>query len=205
MGNRQKAVMDADLLQLICRNDGAEDFFVRFFQKLDYDPIVSWYVANAELLTNNNITNLINGGQIHVVHPKDFLKNKSQKRLFAQNVRSVANMINQKPIPVGVDILDESFHLAGGNLGELISEMMAKELNIQYFASNDKGAKKYAKLYINTDCFTLQVLNIADLLEMLGKKKDHGFSWKHEIKPLLFDSRWDNVREKIRKYWVYDN
>ncbi len=195
-----QAVVDADFTKHLCES-GSEDLFERLMSALDRQPVMAWYVANTELFDCKKAQDLIKNGLIKVISPNDFLSDDVSRHLFDLNVRSLAETINEVAISDKADIYSDGFHLSGSNLGEIISELMAKELGIELFASNDKGAKRYAQSYINSQSYTLTVKNAGELFEeVAGQGKQDQFKWK-EIKHLFSDDRWKQKRDSLRMYW----
>lgn len=195
------SILDADFINHICTVNN-EHFFTDFMTSLNIKPAVAWYVAREELLSCQKAHELINNGELTIIKPEDFLEEEDQRELFCINVRRIANEVNEAQLPENVDIFDDNFHFSGKNLGEIISEMIAKEMNISLFASNDWGAKRYAQIYINSSLYKLNVYNMAELLNIIGNS-DNKLEWK-DIKYLLSDDRWAKDKEKLRKLWIKD-
>ena len=200
---RKQVVIDADFTRLLCEYK-ADSFFERFMEALEVEPVMAWYVADAELLDCEKAQGLITEKKIKVIYPKDFLDDFSMQ-IFEYNVRYIAEKVNDSPILQQADIFSKSFHLAGKNIGEIISELMAKELNLDLFASNDWGSKRYADTYINSSIYTLHVKNVYELIMVIidnGKAQE--FKWK-EIKHLLSEERWKKERGILREKWFQEN
>lgn len=197
-----QVVLDADFIIHLCSIKN-QDFFESFIQALDVQPIVSWYVAG-ELINCQKAKDLMNNGYIHVVYPDDFLGNSTQRKLFDMNVRGVAERVNGEPIHPRVDLFSRDSHICGKNIGEIISELMAKEMGLTLFASDDCRAKRYADTYINSESYILDVKNIADLLFIIAQKgKTKELKWK-DIKHVLSHKRWDKYIGDLRELWVSD-
>ncbi len=199
----EKAVVDADFTKLLC-SLSIENCFIRFMSAVGKSPIMAWYVADSELFACPKAIELIKQGDIEVVYPEDFLTDDLSRQIFDNNVRSFAEAINGEIIPTSVDIFSKGFHLSGKNLGEIISELMAKELDIELFVSNDWGAKRYVETYINSSNYELKVKNVAELCEIIAAQKNKDlFKWK-EIKSILHDKRWKDDITKLKAFWVSD-
>lgn len=166
---KTQAVIDADFTKHLCESE-SEDFFERLMNALERQPVMSWYVANKELFDCNKAQDLINKGVIKVISPEEFLSDDISRKLFDINVRSLAEDINGEIISDKADIFSETFHLSRSNLGEIISELMAKEMKIELFASNDWGTKRCAQTYINSKTYTLTVKNAGELFEEIAKQ-----------------------------------
>ena len=164
---------------------------------------MSWYVAS-ELYSCKKAKELMNSGLIHVIYPEDFLSDSSKKKLFEMNVRGVAEKVNGEPIHPCADFFSKDSHSCGRNLGEIISELMAKEMGLTLFASDDFRAKRYADTYINSKCYRLEVKNVAELLFIIAEKeKTKALKWR-DIKHVLSEDRWNKYIESLRELWVSD-
>lgn len=193
------AILDADFINHICSIDDIQ-FFDDFMESLGVYPAVTWYVANEELLTCKLAQSLISSGKIRVIKPDDFLKNLEEKNLFSSAVISIANAINEYELSEKTDIFTS--HCSISNLGEIISELVAKEMEIPLFASNDWGAKRIATRFIDSEVYRLQVLNMADLLEKIGMSENK-LAWR-DIKKVLSGERWQRDKRRLRIIWVKD-
>lgn len=98
------------------------------------------------------------------------------------------------------DVFRENFRLTEYSIGEVLSELMAKNLKLPLFASNDYGAKSVAMMHINSSKYHLEVKNIAELLDQVI---DVGtsISWK-EMKGILRENRWHKERERLREKYI---
>ncbi len=197
----KRVILDSDFLQGILDKTDV-DFFKQFMHELDAEPCLCWYVAKSELFSHKEAQRLMSSGDIKVINPEDFLKSDDDKMLFESNVKQMFEDINSRDITWEKSIYDEDFHLSALNLGEIISELMAKEMKLPLFASNDKGSKKYAKM-INSAKYRLEVRNVAELIEMVGKNGS-SLKWT-DIKHVLGEERWKQDLMRIRPLWVKDN
>ena len=201
----QQAVLDADFTKLLC-SINVEGFFEKFMGSLGINPVIAWYVADEELIDCPKARELINRNIIRVIYPKDIFEDDISKTMFDRNFRDIYSKVNGEAIYNKADIFTKGFHQSGKNIGEIISELMAKELGLVLFASNDWGAKRYAANYINSTIFTLNVKNVVELIDdIVSSNKSSEFEWK-EIKILLRDDdgkdRWKKDRNRLRNIWI---
>lgn len=208
---KNPVLIDSDFLQQFI-DDTDEAFFQTVMEGLDFQPVVIPYVADVELVNMKAASSLIRSGVIKRIAYEDFLKTKEEKSIFRYNTYEIYKKVyaqtgnaadpeQYRPLMTYKewDIYSDAFHSSKGNVGEILCEVAAKELKIAYFASNDRGAKSYARQFINSGTFSLNVMNVSDLVRMAVKIKDI-VSWK-EVKRLLRAKRWEKEKREIGELW----
>jgi len=161
-----RVVLDADFLNLIAeiRDSNPVDLFKRIFAALAKTPVVHPYVAHQELYNNNVVQALIKSGDLLVIEKDSFLPpgDAFMESLYQKNFYDIYNAITKDPLPFLGDIWQ---HRAGNNFGEIHSVLMAAELGLPLFYSNDGGAKQAATYFANG---RLDVINAAELADNLS-------------------------------------
>lgn len=200
MKNEKLVALDADFLNSVLVDDGL--VFISLMKSLDVVPVVHCFVANQELFGNSLADKLIKNETIKVVNYDDFLEDNYTRILYDINFRKIYQNVNGESLPNSVSIYDESFHISGKNAGEILTELMCKEMRIPLFASNDWGAKKYAKIYINSSDYQLDVKNLIDILRIVGTRVND-LSWKM-VKRLLSTDNLKQYKDEIRRMWIHE-
>lgn len=163
--SESRVVLDADFINLITdiQDSNPEDLFRRIFAALGKTPVVHPYVAQHELYSNKVAQALIASGDLSVIEKDLFLPagDTSMEALYEKNFYGIYNVITKDPLPCLGDIWQRR---ARNNYGEIHSVLMAAELGLPLFYSNDGGAKQ-AATYFATG--RLDVLNAAELADNL--------------------------------------
>lgn len=163
--SESRVVLDADFINLITdiRDSDPADLFKRIFAALGKTPVVHPYVAQHELYSNKVVQALIANGDLSVIQKDLFLPagDTFSETLYEKNFYNIYNVITKDPLPCLGDIWQ---HRAGNNFGEIHSVLMAAELGLPLFYSNDGGAKQAATYYATG---RLDVLNAAELADNL--------------------------------------
>jgi len=198
---KTQAVMDSDFLQGILHN-GSLDLFRQLMDEMNVIPVIHPYVADVELQYCEEAQKLIKDGFIKRMENGDFLFAEEDKVLYNSQVWDILDEISEKELPPEKyrDVFRENFRLTEYSIGEVLSELMAKNLKLPLFASNDYGAKRVARMHINSSKYHLEVKNIAELLDQVI---DAGtsISWK-EMKGILRENRWHKERERLREKYI---
>lgn len=197
---KTEAVLDSDFIQGILKR-GNKDFFIQLMNELGVQPIVHTYVAQVELKYCSEAQELISEGYLMVKTYDQFLSDELDKKIYNERVWKILDITSEKELPPEQyrDVFRENFSLTEYSIGEIMSELMARYLNVPLFASNDWGAKCVAKYHINSGKYNLQVKNIAELIEEIGEKKNR-LRWK-DIKRVLGEERWKKDRERLWNLW----
>lgn len=177
----QRVVLDADFIGGITdykSGDGA-DLFRRVFCTLGKCPVVHPYVAEHELINNRVAQSLIKNGDIVVIPYTDFLaENGAKNTLYRKSFHDLHTIIRETHIPrrgnaemVPLKWGDNIFaRHAGRSFGEIHSILMAVELGIPLFYSNDSGAKTAAGRYRAGQLIVKNAEEVAELLKENGTK-----------------------------------
>ena len=202
--NKREVIVDCDFLSDLLKNTST-DFFKQMMDELGVSPVVHSYVADVELEYCKEAQELIKAGYIRKVEYAEYLKNEAQKEQYNQSVWHILDIINDDELPPKQfqNVFQERFSYKKHSIGEVLSELMAKELKLELFASNDFGAKTVAKRHINSTRYELKVRNLAELLKEIGQR-ENTLKWK-DIKDALRDTRWKSEKEKLRDLWVKEN
>lgn len=179
---RSKVVLDTDFLNILLTSEKQMtkseeeetiDFFKSIFEILNLKPVIHEYLAHQELIANPLAKRLIDEKYIEVVKKQDFLKTHSAEKLYMAQIRSFYKIMKGGKNELRIDEYDKliSHHETKSNLGEILSILMAKELKLRCFFSNDKGAKNLVKNKINTSAFSIDVYNVIEVFAETEKKQ----------------------------------
>ena len=195
-----KVILDCDFLQGILNNTSV-DFLKQLMNELHVKPVVHEYVAEVELKYCSEAQELIEDGYIEKIEYSQYLHSDYDRKIYNEMVWELLENHGKGTLPPEKyrDVFREGFHYSENSIGEIMSELMAKRMQLPLFASNDGGAKSIAKLRINSSKYTLTVKNIAELLYDIGGR-ENGLAWK-DIKAVLREKRWHEEREKLWQMW----
>lgn len=182
---RSKVVLDTDFLNILLTSerkmtkseeDETIDFFKSIFEILNLKPVIHEYLYAQELIANPLAKRLVDEKYIEMIKKQDFLKTHSAEKLYMAQVRNFYKIMKDDKNELLIDEYDKLVfhHEAKSNLGEILSVLMAKELKLRCFFSNDKGAKNLVKNIINTNNFSINVYNVLEVFAEIdstqGKK-----------------------------------
>lgn len=201
--SKKEVVLDCDFLSSLLENTSI-DFFKQVMDELDVSPVVHSYVADEELEYCSEAQDLIKEGYIRKIEYSEYLHSDLQREQYNQAVWYIMDIINDDKLPPQKyqNVFREGFSYKNHSIGEVLSELMAKELGLELFASNDFGAKSIANRHINCTYYVLKVRNLAEIFYEIGHR-ENGLKWK-DIKAALRDehNRWKRDRDKLRSLWV---
>lgn len=200
--SKAEAIMDSDFLQsILLDTDNSEALFKQMMDDLAIIPVVHPYVAEVELQYCKKAQKLINEGYIKKIEYNDFLHSEEERKLYNKHVWEILDEFCDKDLPPEKyqDVFRDGFRLTEHSIGEILSELMAKEMRAPLFASNDKEAKAIAKRHFNSSKYQLEVKNLAEFLRDVAFVETK-IKWK-EIKFLLSDNRWKKDKENLRRLW----
>lgn len=139
-----------------------EKEFVRsIFNSLQKKPVVHIFVSEQELLTNKVIKELVEENFIDVINYDTFLPAEIFKIQYAETFADFYNFMNGESIEKVFDVITK--HHSKKNMGEIHSLILAQYMGIPIFMSNDNGAKNLAKSKINTQSFSIDVMNVCEV------------------------------------------
>lgn len=195
-----KVVLDCDFLQGILGNSSV-NFFKQLMSELNVKPVVHSYVAEVELQYCSEAKKLIEDGYIEKIEYSQYLLSDYDRELYNEMVWELLDDYGKYDLPPKRhrDVFREGFHYSENSIGEIMSELMAKRMQLPLFASNDGGAKSIANSRINSSKYILEVKNIADLLNDIGVR-ENGLAWR-DVKAVLREKRWHEKREELWHLW----
>lgn len=139
-----------------------EKEFVRsIFNSLQKKPVVHIFVSEQELLTNKVIKELVEENFIDVINYDTFLPAEIFKIQYAETFADFYNFMNGEFIEKVFDVITK--HHSKKNMGEIHSLILAQYMGIPIFMSNDNGAKNLAKSRVNTQSFSIDVMNVCEV------------------------------------------
>ena len=152
-----RVVLDTDFISGITsyKAGDAADLFRRTFQDLGKLPVVTPYVAQYELEYDAVAQVLIKSGDIVVIPYNDFFPDEGTKHeQYKRNFYDIHNMIREIHYSQKQDNIpelrpDEDLTLRHSKMsfGEIHSILMAVELGIPLFYSNDSDPKNVARRF----------------------------------------------------------
>lgn len=200
MGNRDEVIIDADFFISTTLLDEGE-FFFSIMDEFEVSPIMHQYVAEVELEENQLAQKLISEGKIRKVTYAEFLPTDFEKTIYSNDVWELYEVENESELPQERyrDIYNPEFRMRKHHLGEIMSELMARELRLPLFMSNDKGAKRLAKRHINNSRYKLEVRNLFDILKEIGQRENK-LVWK-TIKRNLNQTYFKDKKKELFPLW----
>lgn len=172
----RRVVLDTDFIGGITSyeaGDGA-GLFCRVFRTLDKCPVIHPYVAEYELSSNAIAQSLISSGELIVIPYADFLPSDGFKQiLYRKTFQDLHTIIREAHIPrrgcpemLPLGLKDDIFgRQAGRSFGEIHSILMAVELGIPLFYSNDTGTKTAVNRYHTGRLIVQNAEEVSELLK----------------------------------------
>lgn len=157
-------VIDSDFCNMIAPGNNIErekEFVRSIFDSLQKKPVVHVFVFEQELLTNTVIQELVSEKYIDVIDYKAFLPAEIFKTQYTETFADFYKFMNGEVIDKVFDVITK--HRSKKNMGEIHSLILAHYMGIPIFMSNDNGAKNLAKSKVNTQKFTITVMNICEV------------------------------------------
>lgn len=157
-------VIDSDFCNMIAPRNNIEkekEFVRSIFNSLQKKPVVHIFVSEQELLTNKVIKELVEENFIDVINYDTFLPEEIFKIQYAETFADFYNFMNGESIEKVFDVITK--HHSKKNMGEIHSLILAQYMGIPIFMSNDNGAKNLAKSKINTQSFSIDVMNVCEV------------------------------------------
>lgn len=157
-------VIDSDFCNMIAPGNNIEkekEFVRSIFNSLQKKPVVHIFVSEQELLTNKVIKELVEENFIDVINYDTFLPAEIFKTQYAETFADFYNFMNGESIEKVFDVITK--HHSKKNMGEIHSLILAQYMGIPIFMSNDNGAKNLAKSKINTQSFSIDVMNVCEV------------------------------------------
>ena len=144
----QYAVIDADfyikMTEYACDDS---KLFLQLMRDLGVKPVMHEFVANVELNDNPYIIELLDSGAIEIRNYENYLKTDKDKQDYKAYFLDAYERMNCFDFPKGEDIY--TYDTKDESLGEIRSIYMAKKLGYGYFMTDDGGAKRLAKSFLN--------------------------------------------------------
>lgn len=177
----QQVVLDTDFINGITSyqaGDGS-DLFCRVFRTLNKCPVVHPYVAENELMHNSIAQELIANGILSVIPYDSFLPlNGANRILYINSFHDIHKIILEEYVPrrdkpemVPLTKNEDIFaRCAGRSFGEIHSILMAAELGIPLFYSNDSGAKTAVSRFAAGRLIVQNATEVAKLLKTEGSE-----------------------------------
>lgn len=159
MINKQYAVIDADFYIKMTKYAGDRGvLFLQLMKDLNVQPVMHTFVAKTELKNDSYIQDMLNTGQIEIRNYEDYLDTDADRQEYEKYFLNAYEEMNRFDFPDEEDIY--TYHCEDEGLGEIRSIYMAKKLGYGYFMSDDGGARRLAKAFINK----LTALNVYQAL-----------------------------------------
>lgn len=197
-------LVDTDFFTNLTNIEKDPDLFLNVMDDLEATPHVHQYVADNELFENKVFKKYKEQNIIKVITYSEFLNmdDEVDKEYYRLEFERLYKSIN------GSDSLPEdifSFRKAKSNIGEIHSTILAQNINITIFFSNDNGAREMIKTHINTSSYTLSVKNIKMVFTEVAMKKEKKTKWNSAKIALKQVNISQDEIEKISKLWHQEN
>ena len=163
--DENRVVLDTDFISGITdyRDGDSSDLFRRVFQTLGKVPVVHSFIADNELIHTPVAQALLREGFVQSISctelsVPDGMDGEAEYRGMFE---SMYQRIKNEPLSAHINIFARN---AGKSFGEIHSILLATELGIPLFYSNDSDAKTAAKAYPRG---RLTIMNAEDVAEQL--------------------------------------
>ena len=160
-----RVALDTDFINKITEYESRDPaaLFRDIFDALGKTPVVHPFIAEHELMHNKVALDLIEQGVIQTIPYEEFLPSEdAEARTFYTTMfRELNTKITGCSLSEQTNIFNSN---AGHSFGEVHTVLMAVELGIPLFYSNDGGAKAAAVAYAEG---RLIVQNIEEVVEQL--------------------------------------
>ena len=160
-----RVALDTDFINVITEYRACDPatLFCDIFEALGKTPVVHPFVAECELMHNAVARGLLENGVIQKISYEEFLPNEDaeMKTFYTTMFRELNTKITGCSLSEKINIFASN---AGHSFGEVHTVLMAVELGIPLFYSNDRGAKAAAVAYAEGK---LIVKNIKEVVEQL--------------------------------------
>lgn len=175
MANDIKEVaIDADFFRKLTEHDKDGILFMKIMKELNRKPVMHEYVFDYELGDSSAVKQLHKQGDIIVYKHGDYIQDAEQYRtLFV----TAYQYFNYKEFTG--DVL--GYHHEKESLGEIRTSIMAYNMGIDLFLSDDGEAKAYVFNRLNSRKHKIDVYNLYDTLKVVGEMQDRQLKWS-EIK-----------------------
>lgn len=189
---KTQVIIDADFLNIFLSIENGGNLFIEIMKALECEPIIHEYVEKNELF-EDKAKKLLENKYIRCMTYDEIFKKPYYKEIYEETFKKFYSYINNdKTLELGKCNL-YNYRKAGENLGEIHSCVMSMFLEIEYFMSNDRGAKDLAITRVNSNKFEMTVLSFSDFFDFLinnkGKLSNH---LKQEIIDKLLPARNSN-------------
>ena len=137
------AVVDSDFVQKIgeIRNRDSYDLFCKLMNELNCVPVVHPYVMEHELFNCALAKKLRDNNVLLIIEYKDFMPT-TRKQQYESAFRDLYHVLTMNEYGIEEDPDSNIFTShAGKSYGEIHSVLMASQMQIPIFYSNDHGAK----------------------------------------------------------------
>ena len=152
-----QAVLDADFINKIdeIKSTDTKQLFRKLMKELNCTPVVHPYVMSHEQFSCNLAQDMIEEGLLRSVDYKEFLPDDKREG-YEQRFRDLYWDMTFEESGQGIEAHDNIFiRHAGCSYGEVHSVLMAAELGIPVFYSNDHSGKTLCNHFRNLESKTI--------------------------------------------------
>ena len=156
------AVLDADFLNKInaIRSANPDELFLKLMTELSCSPVVHPFVAE-ELFNCGLAQRMLAAGHIRKIGYDEFLPNERRSQ-YDQSFRELYHILTLAEYGIEIEPDDDIFSRhAGKSYGEVHSILMASQLKIPVFYSNDHSGKILCKRFRNLRAETMNDIHEA--------------------------------------------
>lgn len=147
-------------------------------------PVFHCYVYEWELKAiNRTAVKLVEEHKIGVISYEEILKSEIDKIAYDMAFEELYQRLNAESIPNTYKTF-QTFVIHKKNLGEIHSTILASFLKLKYFMSDDRKAKAVLLQKVNSEEYTLTILNVPEFFEKYARIPNKSIKRK-QIKDLI--------------------
>lgn len=156
--NETLAVLDADFLNKIneIRSVNPDELFQKLMRELNCTPVVHPFVMDHELFGCGLAQRMQKQGVLRRVDYTEFLpaeKKEKYEQQFRDLYRMLTSLEHERAMEADEDIFARH---AGKSYGEIHSVLMANQMGIPVFYSNDHSGKSLCRRFRHVDSKTME-------------------------------------------------
>lgn len=187
----KEVVIDADFFRKVTEKDKDGILFLKIMSELGRKPVMQEYVYDYELADSATVKKLVGDSSITIYSESDYITDDRSYRMWFE---ALYQAFNYKQFVGDV----RQYHHEKENLGEIRSSLMAFYKGIDLFMSDDGEAKRYITNKLSSSRHKIDVYNVYDALERIGKMESRNLKWRNVkgmAKHVLDEQRYEKLNE----------
>lgn len=200
MGENQRVVIDSDFFNKIVDYDQSGDSFMKIMNDYGKEPVFNQFVYGEELKQiNKTAIKLVTENKIKVIKFVDYIKSPWQEEAYDTSFKLLFKALNGENLNVKYYPTYKECKLHMKNVGEIHSSLMASEMDIDIFLSDDNKARQILLNKINNNIYHLEIKTILTFFFEFAEIKDKKFSWsefKKQMRHILSDKDFIAIKAK---------